>query len=180
MLEALHHLPAPAVAGNGVLPDPGCGSPLTPCLHRAAHLLILHCCCANVRGMLPRALEGTTQRGFVPCMFAHACMPVEAGCGCVACTGIIAGMCVLGFLGDRIGRKWGSVCTASIMLLGAVMLTCSNGANPKGFTVMFLISQCIFGYATWPGLLHAPHPIKHLPSVEAPRHAMVGAWPPWT
>jgi MFS family permease len=59
-------------------------------------------------------------------------------------------MTVLGFLGDRIGRKWGSVCTACIMLLGATMLTCSNGANPKGFTVMFLVSQCVFGCARQP------------------------------
>ncbi|KAK9914956.1 hypothetical protein WJX75_002900 [Coccomyxa subellipsoidea] len=60
--------------------------------------------------------------------------------------GIIMGMCLLGVIGDRIGRKWGSVTTASIMLLGAIMLTCTFGVNTKGFTVMYLISQLVFGF----------------------------------
>lgn len=30
------------------------------------------------------------------------------------------GMFTLGFLGDRIGRKWGSVTTVAIMLVGAI------------------------------------------------------------
>ena len=33
--------------------------------------------------------------------------------------GLCAGMIVLGLLVDRIGRKWGSISTASIMLVGA-------------------------------------------------------------
>jgi MFS family permease len=43
-------------------------------------------------------------------------------------------MCFLGTIGDRIGRKRGSITTASIMLLGAIMLTVMNGATPKGFS----------------------------------------------
>lgn len=50
-----------------------------------------------------------------------------------------------GIIGDQIGRKWGSVTTASIMTFGAIMLTCTNGVTTKGFTVMYLISQLVFG-----------------------------------
>ena len=60
-------------------------------------------------------------------------------------SGIILGMCFLGILGDRIGRKWGSVTTASLMLFGAIMLTVTNGVTQKGFVVMYLISQLVFG-----------------------------------
>ncbi|BDA43280.1 probable inorganic phosphate transporter 1-3 [Coccomyxa sp. Obi] len=60
--------------------------------------------------------------------------------------GIILGMCTMGIIGDKIGRKWGSVTTASIMTLGAIVLTCTNGASTKGFTVMYLISQLVFGF----------------------------------
>ncbi|CAL8468731.1 g8271 [Coccomyxa elongata] len=60
--------------------------------------------------------------------------------------GIILGMCFLGIIGDKIGRKWGSVTTASIMTFGAIMLTCTNGTTTKGFTVMYLISQLVFGF----------------------------------
>lgn len=55
-------------------------------------------------------------------------------------------MVSLGYLADKIGRKWGSVTTASIMTVGAVMLIVSNGITPKGFVIMFMISQIVFGY----------------------------------
>jgi MFS family permease len=54
-------------------------------------------------------------------------------------------MCFLGAIGDRIGRKRGSITTASIMLLGAIMLTVMNGTTAKGFTLMYIISQLVFG-----------------------------------
>ena len=54
-------------------------------------------------------------------------------------------MCFLGAIGDKIGRKRGSITTASIMLLGAIMLKVMNGATPKGFTIMYIISQLVFG-----------------------------------
>ena len=63
----------------------------------------------------------------------------------LASAGIILGMCLLGAIGDRIGRKRGSMTTASIMIVGAVMLTVMNGATSKGFTVMYMISQFVFG-----------------------------------
>ena len=45
--------------------------------------------------------------------------------------GIMAGMLTLGYLGDQIGRKWGSVTTASVMLIGGIMLTASGGVSVK-------------------------------------------------
>lgn len=63
----------------------------------------------------------------------------------MAPAGIILGMCLLGAIGDRIGRKRGSMTTACIMIVGAVMLTVMNGATSRGFTVMYMISQFVFG-----------------------------------
>lgn len=65
--------------------------------------------------------------------------------------GIILGMCLLGAIGDRIGRRKGSITTASIMLFGALMLTVQNGVTMKGFTIMYMISQFVFGWGP-PGL----------------------------
>ena len=61
--------------------------------------------------------------------------------------GIILGMCLLGAIGDRIGRRKGSILTAGIMLFGALMLTVQNGVTMKGFTIMYMISQLVFGCA---------------------------------
>ena len=55
--------------------------------------------------------------------------------------GIILGMCTLGYLGDKIGRKWGSVFTASIMLIGAILLTATDAPSEKGFVIMYIIAQ---------------------------------------
>lgn len=55
--------------------------------------------------------------------------------------GIILGMCTLGYLGDKIGRKWGSVFTASLMLIGAILLTATDAPTDKGFVIFYIISQ---------------------------------------
>ena len=55
------------------------------------------------------------------------------------------GMCLLGAIGDKIGRRKGSITTACIMIFGAIMLTVNNGITSKGFTIMFMISQFVFG-----------------------------------
>eukprot|EP00891_Asterochloris_glomerata_P003209 jgi/Astpho2/3209/Aster-05735 len=60
--------------------------------------------------------------------------------------GIILGMVTLGFIGDRIGRKWGSVTTASLMLLGAILLVSTSSPSEKGFVIFFIVSQFVFGY----------------------------------
>lgn len=51
--------------------------------------------------------------------------------------GIIAGQLALGYLADRVGRKWGSVVTAATMLLGGVLLACANGPTVHA---MFVVS----------------------------------------
>lgn len=63
--------------------------------------------------------------------------------------GIIAGQLGLGYLADRIGRKWGSVVTAATMLAGGVLLACSNGPTVHA---MFVVS-----YARWSHLSLPAH-----------------------
>ena len=46
--------------------------------------------------------------------------------------GIICGMITIGYLGDKIGRKWGSVCTVSLMCVGAILLTVQNAPTDRG------------------------------------------------
>ena len=51
------------------------------------------------------------------------------------------GMLSLGFIADKIGRKWGSVCCASFMFMGGILLTASSGPTLAGWATMFTISQ---------------------------------------
>ena len=74
--------------------------------------------------------------------------------GFVPCAGIIIGMLLFGAIGDLMGRRLGSICTACTMLLGAAMLTAQDGATPKGFTVFYIISQFVFGWVPPGGVLH--------------------------
>lgn len=57
--------------------------------------------------------------------------------------GIILGMCTLGYLGDKIGRKWGSVFTASIMFIGGILLVATDAPTDKGFLIFYIISQVL-------------------------------------
>lgn len=62
--------------------------------------------------------------------------------------GIIAGQITLGFLADRIGRKWGSVTTASLMLIGGILILASAGNSPHGIFLMYTTCQvCMYGRA---------------------------------
>jgi MFS family permease len=60
--------------------------------------------------------------------------------------GIILGMLLMGFIADQIGRKWGSVLTATFMFIGGILLTASNGKTLQGWAIMFAVAQFIFGY----------------------------------
>lgn len=51
------------------------------------------------------------------------------------------GQLALGFAADRLGRKWGSVLTAAIMLAGGVLLACSNGPSVRDLFIMYTLSQ---------------------------------------
>lgn len=59
-------------------------------------------------------------------------------------TGIIVGMLLFGFLGDVIGRRWGSRTVASIMLSGTILLTFAPlVSNPATFLNFYIFA------ATW-------------------------------
>lgn len=61
--------------------------------------------------------------------------------------GIIFGMITLGYVGDRIGRKWGSVTTVSLMSIGAILLTaCGAGLSGHSFMINYIVAQFVFGY----------------------------------
>lgn len=60
--------------------------------------------------------------------------------------GIMLGMFTLGYVGDQIGRKWGSVTSASFMFIGGVLLTSASGSN-AAWAWVFIIGEAIFGYS---------------------------------
>jgi len=59
--------------------------------------------------------------------------------------GIIAGMLVLGYMADWIGRKWGSRATMAFMLVGGILLSSAAG-SASAFLVVFLTGLFIFGF----------------------------------
>ena len=53
---------------------------------------------------------------------------------------------VIGFFADRIGRKYGSVTTASIMCLFGILLVASSpNSEPNSMFIMFTVVQALFG-----------------------------------
>ncbi|KAL6777660.1 PTA1A [Auxenochlorella protothecoides x Auxenochlorella symbiontica] len=60
-------------------------------------------------------------------------------------SGIIAGQLIIGFLADRLGRRAGSILTASIMLLFGILITASSGSNSGNLFIMFTVVQALFG-----------------------------------
>jgi MFS family permease len=60
--------------------------------------------------------------------------------------GIIAGMLVLGFFADRIGRRIGSILTASGMFVGSILILASSGPTLEGQFIMFNVAQSVFGF----------------------------------
>ncbi|KAJ5081722.1 hypothetical protein NUU61_009986 [Penicillium alfredii] len=59
--------------------------------------------------------------------------------------GIIVGQILVGFLGDWIGRRWGLIQDATIMLLGLVMLTAAWGVTQNGWVICYAWSLFIYG-----------------------------------
>lgn len=60
--------------------------------------------------------------------------------------GIMAGMLGMGFIAYRLGLKWSSVTTISIMGVGAILMTASSGPSLTGLFTMFAVAYLIFGY----------------------------------
>ncbi|KAI9741624.1 MAG: hypothetical protein M1834_000008 [Cirrosporium novae-zelandiae] len=59
--------------------------------------------------------------------------------------GIIVGQILVGVLGDWIGRRWGLIQDAVIMLLGLVMLTASWGTTLNGWVICYAWSLFFYG-----------------------------------
>ncbi|KXG54118.1 Major facilitator superfamily domain, general substrate transporter [Penicillium griseofulvum] len=58
--------------------------------------------------------------------------------------GIIVGQILVGILGDWLGRRWGLIQDAVIMLLGLVMLTAAWGVTMNGWVICY--AWCLFIY----------------------------------
>lgn len=59
--------------------------------------------------------------------------------------GIIVGQILVGILGDWIGRRWGLIQDAVIMLLGLVMLTAAWGVTQNGWVICYVWSLFFYG-----------------------------------
>jgi MFS family permease len=59
--------------------------------------------------------------------------------------GIICGQILVGILGDWLGRRWGLIQDATIMLLGLIMLTASWGVNLNGWVICYAWSLFFYG-----------------------------------
>ncbi|KZF23675.1 pi-transporter A-1 [Xylona heveae TC161] len=59
--------------------------------------------------------------------------------------GIIVGQILVGILGDWLGRRWGLIQDASIMLMGLVMLTASWGTSLNGWVICYAWSLFFYG-----------------------------------
>ncbi|GBF60823.1 inorganic phosphate transporter [Trichophyton mentagrophytes] len=59
--------------------------------------------------------------------------------------GIIVGQILVGVLGDWIGRRWGLIQDAVIMLLGLIMLTAAWGVTQNGWVICYVWSLFFYG-----------------------------------
>ncbi|RAL11202.1 MFS phosphate transporter [Aspergillus homomorphus CBS 101889] len=59
--------------------------------------------------------------------------------------GIIIGQILVGVIGDWIGRRWGLLQDAWIMILGLVMLICAWGTTQNGWVICYAWSFFIYG-----------------------------------
>jgi len=58
--------------------------------------------------------------------------------------GIMVGQILVGILGDWVGRRWGLIQDAALMLLGLIMLTASWGTTLNGWVICY--AWCLFIY----------------------------------
>ncbi|PYH75859.1 MFS general substrate transporter [Aspergillus uvarum CBS 121591] len=59
--------------------------------------------------------------------------------------GIIVGQILVGILGDWVGRRWGLIQDATIMLLGLIMLIAAWGVNENGWIICYAWSLFVYG-----------------------------------
>ncbi len=67
-----------------------------------------------------------------------------AAVGYLEIVGIIIGQIMVGIIGDWIGRRWGLVQDACIMLVGTVMLTAMWGTTLNGWVICYALSLLIY------------------------------------
>ncbi|KUI68014.1 hypothetical protein VM1G_02595 [Cytospora mali] len=60
--------------------------------------------------------------------------------------GIMCGQIAVGFIGDWIGRRWGLIQDALIMVLGLIMLTASWGTSLEGWVICYAWSLFIYSF----------------------------------
>lgn len=59
--------------------------------------------------------------------------------------GLIGGQLGVGFIGDWIGRRWGLIQDAVIMVIGTILLTAMWGRTLQGWVIMYGISIFLYG-----------------------------------
>ena len=69
-----------------------------------------------------------------------------ASVGYLEIVGIILGQLVVGVIGDWIGRRWGMIQDAMVMLIGTILLTAMWGNTLNGWVVMYAFSLLIYSF----------------------------------
>jgi MFS family permease len=60
--------------------------------------------------------------------------------------GIIIGQITVGFIGDWIGRRWGLIQDAVVMLIGTILLTGMWGTSLQGWVICYAFSLMIYSF----------------------------------
>ncbi|KAI5926757.1 major facilitator superfamily domain-containing protein [Camillea tinctor] len=93
-------------------------------------------------------LEPLFKAAWGSCWGSH---PTECGKNWIAAVayleilGIMVGQVAVGIIGDWIGRRWGLIQDAVIMVLGLLMLTGSWGLTLQGWVIMYAWSLFVYG-----------------------------------
>jgi len=65
---------------------------------------------------------------------------------CPEIVGIICGQITVGIIGDWIGRRWGMIQDAIIVLIGTILLTAMWGTSLQGWVIMYGFSVMIYSF----------------------------------
>ena len=69
-----------------------------------------------------------------------------ASVGYLEIVGIIFGQIAVGIIGDWIGRRWGMIQDAVVMLIGTILLGGMWGTNLQGWVIMYAISLMFYSF----------------------------------
>ncbi|DBA76897.1 TPA: hypothetical protein ACH3X1_009498 [Trebouxia sp. C0004] len=76
--------------------------------------------------------------------------------------GVLLGQFIFGVLGDWIGRKATMLIDMSVIIVGLIMLTVSNGPSINGWVIMYAFAQLIFGFG-----IGGEYPMTSVTATEA-------------